>query len=357
MSERITDKDLATKVARRRLSVLEMAEALGNVSEACRRSGMDRTSFYEWRRRFQTHGLEGLKDLPPITKSQPNATTPETEAKIIEASLEHPSWGCVKLSDSLKLRGVSVSSPTVQKILIRNGMASVYDRWMKVEQRHLDEGIELTAEQIAKIEKYNPCFKERHVESSRPGELLCADTFFVGSLKGIGKVYLHGVVDTYGSYGFGFLHTGKKPECAATLLHNDVLPFYADHGLKVGAILTDNGPEFCGTQNHPFELYLALNGIEHRRTRVRTPRTNGFIERFNRTILDEFFRVAFRENYYETVDALQADMDVWLEHYNRERPHRGYRNRGKRPYDTVLEFAARQDSDSRNPNEKPAGKG
>ena len=109
MSERITDKDLATKVARKRLSVLEMAEALGNVSEACRRSGMDRTSFYEWRRRFQTHGLEGLKDLPPITKSQPNATTPETEAKIIEASLEHPSWGCVKLSDSLKLRGVSVS--------------------------------------------------------------------------------------------------------------------------------------------------------------------------------------------------------------------------------------------------------
>ncbi len=70
MSERITDKDLATKVARKRLSVLEMAEALGNVSEACRRSGMDRTSFYEWRRRFQTHGLEGLKDLPPIMKSQ-----------------------------------------------------------------------------------------------------------------------------------------------------------------------------------------------------------------------------------------------------------------------------------------------
>ena len=184
MSEKITEKDTATKLARKRLSVLEMVEALGNISEACRRGGMDRTSFYELKRRFQAHGLEGLKDLPPIIKSQPNATAPETEAKILEASLEQPSWGCVKLSDSLKIKGVSVSFPTVQNILIRNGMASVYDRWMKVEQRHLEEGIELTAEQAQKIEKYNPCFRERHVESSRPGELLCADTFFRGGSEG-----------------------------------------------------------------------------------------------------------------------------------------------------------------------------
>lgn len=338
MSGKRVEKDAATKVARQRLGVLEMAETLGNISEACRRSGMDRTSFYEWKRRFQTHGLEGLKDLPPIPKSQPNATTPEMEEKILECSLAHPSWGCVKLSDFLKLQGVSVSSPTIQKILIRNGMGSVYERWLKVEEKHLEEGIELTPEQIARIEKYNPCFKERHVESSRPGELLSQDTFFVGTMKGVGKVYLHAAVDTYGSYAFGFLHTGKKPECAAVLLHNDILPFYKEHGLTVQAILTDNGPEFCGTQNHPFELYLALNDIEHRRTKVRTPRTNGFIERFNRTVLNEFFRIAFRENYYETVEALQADLDQWLIHYNTERPHSGYRNRGKRPLDTVLDF-------------------
>jgi len=337
MAGKIVEKDATMKVARQRLSVLEMSEALGNISEACRRGGMDRTSFYEWKRRFQTMGLEGLKDLPPIPKSQPNTTTPETESKILETSYAHPSWGCVKLSDYLKLQGVSVSSPTIQKILIRNNMASVYDRWMRLEERHLDEGIELTAEQIAKIEKYNPCFKERHVESSKPGELLSADTFFVGALKGIGKVYLHAVVDTYGSYAFGFLHTGKKPECAATLLHNDVLPFYQEHKLRVSAILTDNGPEFCGTANHPFELYLALNDIEHRRTKIRTPRTNGFIERFNRTVLDEFFRISFRENFYESVEALQSDLDKWLSFYNTERPHRGYRNRGKRPLDTICD--------------------
>ena len=340
MSEKIVEKDSATKVARKRLSVLDMAETLGNISEACRRGGMDRTSFYEWKRRFQTHGLEGLKDMPPIPKSQPNTTTPETEAKILECSVAHPSWGCVKLSDFLKLQGVSVSSPTIQRILIRNNMASVYERWLRLEEKHLEEGLELTSEQIAKIEKYNPCFKERHVESSRPGELLSADTFYVGILKGIGKVYLHAVVDTYGSYAFGFLHTGKKPECAATLLHNDVIPFYQERNLTVSAVLTDNGPEFCGTVNHPFELYLAFNDIEHRRTKVKSPQTNGFVERFNKTVLDEFFRVTFRENFYESIDVLQKDLDAWLVHYNTERPHRGYRNRGKRPSDTILEFAS-----------------
>lgn len=337
--ERNTEKDAATKLAKHRLSVLEMAQSLGNISEACRRSGMDRTSFYEWKRRFQTYGLEGLKDLPPIPKSQPNSTTPETEALILECSLQHPAWGCVKLSDFLKLQGVSVSSPTIQKILIKNSMASVYDRWLKLEEKYLETGIELSPEQIAHIEKNNPCFKERHVESTKPGELLSQDTLYVGTIKNIGKIYLHAVVDTYGSYAFGFLHTGKKPECAAVLLHNDVLPFYKEHKLNVEAILTDNGPEFCGTDNHPFELYLALNDIEHRRTKPRTPRTNGFVERFNRTVQEEFFRVAFRENFYESIEALQTDLDKWLLHYNTERPHRGYRNRGKRPLDTVLDFS------------------
>ena len=124
---------------------------------------------------------------------------------------------------------------------------------------------------------------------------------------------------------------------AAILIHNDVLPFYASHGLKVGAILTNNGPEFCGTSNHPCEMYLALNDIEHRRAKVRTPRTNGFIERFNRIVLNEFFRLAFRNNFYESVEALQADLDQRLEHYNKECPHRGYRNLGKIPCATFLE--------------------
>jgi transposase InsO family protein len=165
-------------------------------------------------------------------------------------------------------------------------------------------------------------------------------TFYVGVLKGVGRVYLHAVVDTYGSYAFGFLHTTKQPEAAVAVVHNDVLPFYEERGLPVDAILTDNGREFCGKDTHPYELYLELNDIEHRKTQVRRPQTNGFVERFNRTVLDEFFRIVFRTKLYESVEVLQLDLDAWLVHYNTERPHQGYRNQGRRPIETIELFSA-----------------
>jgi transposase InsO family protein len=326
------------KIAYQRLSVLELAETLGNVSKACRQRGMSRTQFYEFKRRFQTHGFEGLKDLQPIHKSHPQTTPPEVVERILELSLNHPTWECARISDLLRLEGTYVSPPTVQSILNKHGMGSRYERLLKLEERVHEKAIELTPEQVAMIEKANPCFRERHVESSRPGELLAQDTFYVGHLKGVGKVYLQAVVDTYGSYAFGFLHTGKLPECAVAVLHNDVLPFYRRKGLAVSAVLTDNGREFCGTDTHPYELYFALNDIEHRRTKVRRPQTNGFVERFNRTVLDEFFRVVFRQKLYERLEDLQADLDDWLRHYNTERPHRGYRNMGKRPMDTIQDY-------------------
>jgi Integrase core domain len=143
-------------------------------------------------------------------------------------------------------------------------------------------------------------------------------------------------------YAFGFLHVSKQPEAAVAVLHNDVLPFYRQLDLPVGAVLTDNGREFCGTERHPYELYLALNDIEHRKTKVRTPRTNGFVERFNGTVLEEFFRPAMHQNLYASVDALQADLDAWLHHYNRERPHLGYRTQGRRPWETVELFVRQE---------------
>jgi transposase InsO family protein len=328
------------KIAKQRLSVLELAERLGSVSEACRRRGMDRTSFYEWKRRFQTHGLEGLKDLPPIAKSHPQAVAPEVEARIVELALDHPSYGCNKIEKLLSLEGPYVSNVTIQKILIEHGLGSRYDRWLALEKKSAEEGFELSADQVAYIEKLNPCFTERHVESSRPGELLSQDTFFVGTLKGVGRVYMHTVVDTYGSMAFGLLHTTKQPEAAVAVVHNEVLPFYEEHGVQVQAILTDNGREYCGTEAHPYELYLELNDIEHRRTKARRPQTNGFVERFNRTVLDEFYRIAFRQKLYESVESLQKDLDKWLHEYNYERPHLGYRNQGRRPWDTFELYLA-----------------
>ena len=323
------------KVARQKLSVLELAEALGNVSEACRRRGLSRQSFYEYKRRFADAGLEGLKDLPPVPKSHPMSTPESHVERLLALSLEHPAWGCNRLSDTLALEGISISAPTIQNLLNKRDLRSRYDRWLALERHAAAAGMELSGEQLRFLERQNPVWRERHVESSRPGELLCQDTFFVGRLKGVGKVYLHAVVDTFGSVGFGFLHTSKQPEAAVAVLHNQVLPFYAERYLIVGAVLTDNGTEFCGTPEHPYELYLALSDIEHRRTQVRRPRTNGFVERFQRTVQEEFFETAWRTTLYESVEALQEDLDRWLVHYNTERPHQGYRNLGRRPLDTV----------------------
>ncbi|NGQ93571.1 transposase [Brevibacillus sp. SYP-B805] len=268
------------KVAYQRLSVLELAEALGNVSKVFRERAMSRIQFYEYKRRFQTHGFEGLKDSLPIHKSHPQPTPKEVMDKLLEMSLNNPTWGWARLSDMLKLQGTYVSPPpTIQNILHKHGMGSRYARLLKLEEKVLQNPVELTAEQAILIEKANLCFHERHVESSRPGELLAQDTFIVGTLKRVGKVYLQAVVDTYGSYAFGFLHTEKLPECAIAFLHNDVLPFYRKHGLSVSVFFTDNGREFCGRETHPCELYLALNDIEHRKTRVRRPQTNCFVER------------------------------------------------------------------------------
>jgi transposase InsO family protein len=330
------------KVANQRLSLIKLAEALGNVSEACRRRGIDRTSFYEFKRRFQTHGFDGLNDLPPIPNSHPQTTPPEVVEKVLATSLTHPAWGCRRISGMLKLDGISISSVTIQNILTKHDMRTMYDRLLKIEDKTLKEGITLTAEQIQYLEQNNPCFRERHIESSRPGELLAQDTFYVGRIKGVGQVYLQVIVDTYGSYAFGHLYISKVPECSVEILHNEVLEQYRKWGLSIKAILTDNGTEYCGNDKHPYELYLALNDIEHRRTKVRRPRTNGFVERFNKTALNEFFRAAFREKFYETVDSLQEDFDEWLKHYNTERPHQGYRNNGKRPFDTIKEFICQE---------------
>ena len=301
-SSKTTTKDPHEKVARQRLSVLQLADSLGCVSEACRQSGMDRTSFYAWKKRFDEQGLEGLKDLPPIPHGHPAMKDQETVQRVLDEAILNPAWGCIKLSDHLKLQGVDISSPTVQKILIRHNLASRHDRFMALEEKHLKEGIELNTDQIRAIEKINPCFAERHVESSKPGELLCQDTKLIGTLSGIGRIYLHAVIGTYGSFAFGFLHTSKQPDAAVAVLYNDVIPTYKDWGISIETILTDNGREYCGTEAHPYELFLQLSDIEHRKTKVRSPQTNGFVERFNRTIKEDCITTAYRKKIYTSIE-------------------------------------------------------
>lgn len=325
------------KVAQKRLTLLQLAEKLGNVSKACRMHGVSRSQFYEYKRAFQERGFDGLIDKPPMPGPMPHELLPETKQRIIDLSLQHPTFGHQRIADQLRLEGVQVSASSVRNLWLKEGLETRYQRLLKLEEKAAKEkGFELTEEHIRLLEKANPCFRERHVESQYPGQLLSQDTFYVGRLKGIGRIYLQAVVDTFGSLAFGKLYISKRPETAVDILYDRVLPFYLEHGLLVEAILTDNGTEYKGRPMiHLYEIFLDLHDIEHRTTKVGRPRTNGFVERFNRTILDEFFRTAFREKFYESVEALQQDLDAWLHHYNHERPHRGYRNMGRRPIETL----------------------
>lgn len=326
------------KIAQKRLTLLQLAERLSNVSEACRHHGVSRSQFYEYKRAFQERGFEGLIDRPPIPKTFPNETPPELREKVMRLSLEHPARGPVQISDRLRLEDVTASPSTVRNLWLKEQMETRYKRLLRLEEERSGQDVELTEEQIRLLEKANPCFRERKVESPYPGYLLSQDTFMVGSLKGIGRIYLQAVVDTYGSFAFGKLYTSKVSETAVDILYDRVLPFYETQSLKVEHVLTDNGREYCGRPMiHPYQIFLEFNDIEHRRTQVARPRTNGFVERFNRTVLDEFFRETFRSKFYSSMEELQQDLDEWLHNYNYERPHRGYRNMGRRPIETIEE--------------------
>lgn len=325
------------KVAQRKLSMLQLAQELKSVSEACRLIGYSRSQFYEIKRAFQTGGLDALLDKPPIPGSTPHRLPEGLEKEIIEISIEHPAFGQQRISDEMAMREKMVAPTTVRNVWKRNDLGTRYKRMLALEEKSSAKGFKLSEEQIRLLEKHNPEFAERHVETFYPGYLLCQDTFYVGTLKGLGRLYLQAVVDTFSSYAIAKLYTSKIAITAADTMNDRVLPFFSAEGIAINAVLTDNGKEFKGkVEEHPYELFLALNDIEHRFTKVGTPRTNGFVERFNRTILDEFFREAFRKKFYSSVEELQKDLDRWLDHYNKKRPHRGYRNQGRKPYETFV---------------------
>ena len=160
----------------------------------------------------------------------------------------------------------------------------------------------------------------------------------MGTLKGVGRVYQQTFVDTYAKVGFAKLYDRKTPITAADLLNDRVIPFYEEHGIPLQRVLTDRGTEYCGNpERHEYELYLAVEDIDHTRTKAKSPQTNGIVERFHKTMLDEFYRIAFRKRVYATIDELQADLDLWMRAFNEIRPHQGKWCFGKTPMQTFID--------------------
>jgi transposase InsO family protein len=236
------------------------------------------------------------------------------------------------VAQELALKGIQISSTGVRGVWMRHGLLSKHERLLRLERAVREEKFTITEEQAKTLERFSPEFRERHIEVKKTGELVAVDTFFVGSLKGVGKVYLQSVLDCYSRYAWGRLYTSKLPVTAIHVLNTDVLPYFESHGATIQTVLSDNGREFCGrADSHPYELFLQLEGIEHRTTKVRRPQSNGFIERLHRTLLDEHFRIAGRTKWYETIEEMQQDLDAYLVQYNAKRPHQGRMMNGKTP--------------------------
>jgi len=321
------------KIARRKLTLLDLATDLGNVSKACKIVGYSRQQFYEIRRNFQTYGAAGLIDrLPGPRNPHPNRVPEQVEKAILDHALAHPCHGPVRVAHELTLAGHQVSSGGVRGVWPRHNLLTKHDRLLRLEKASAETKLALSEEQIRLLERFSPEFRERHIEAPHTGALVAVDTFFVGVLKGVGKVYLQTAIDCHSRYAWGRLYANKLPDTAVQVLNNDVLPTFEEHGATVEAVLSDNGREFCGREDqHPYELFLQLEGIEHKRTKVRRPQSNGIVERLHRTLLDEHFRVEGRKTWFETIDEMQVALDAYLVDYNTKRPHQGRGMKGRTP--------------------------
>ena len=327
------------RIIRNKLRLLNPAQKLGNVSKACKIMGLSRDTFYRYQAAVEGGGIEALVQVDRRRPNHKNRVEEATEAAVVAFALGYPAYGQVRASNELRKQGVFISPTGVRCVWLRHDLASFKRRLVALERKMAESGgVVLTEAQVMALErKRDDDLACGEIETAHPGYLGSQDTFYVGNMKGVGRIYQQTFVDTYAKWAAAKLYTTKTPITSAELLNDRVLPFFEEQGMGVLRILTDRGTEFCGkADQHDYELFLAINEIEHTKTKARHPQTNGICERFHKTMLNEFYQIAFRKKLYRSLEELQQDLDVWMEQYNTERTHEGKMCCGRTPFATML---------------------
>jgi transposase InsO family protein len=321
----------ADSLARLRKALMDRAERKeAPVTQLCREAGISRSRFYELRARYRRYGEAGLRPKPRPTERPDRRLSEPLRDAIIAYAVEHPTHGPRTIALVLaqpRYGGWRVSHGGVTNVLRRAGLSRRLARLAAAESLAASEGGPLTERILRRIRAIERA-RTVHIGSDTPGEELFFDTFYVGQLKGVGKVWQLSAVDGASSFGIARVVAGEKTAAVmARFLREDVLPACEAAGLRLVTATTDNGPEF-GTA---FGEACRTAGVRHHRIPPHSPNLNAFVERFQGTVLHLHYRVAFRYRFYTRAEDIDADLQAFLRFYNFERPHRGYRTAGRTP--------------------------
>jgi transposase InsO family protein len=308
-----------------RLQLFALAAEIG-VRPACRAMGVHHSTYYRWKRKVDRWGLEALRVRERRRPRMPNALGPHLEQRSLAFALAHPGFGPKRISAELareKWGGMRISPNGVYRVLLRHGLNTRGKR------------LALVAGYAARYERPPLPEAPRHVEASRPGELVGLDCFYVGRLSGTkGAVWQYTAIDVRSGFAWAELHASPRNPAArhCRTLVERVASELARAGWRLEAVITDNGSEFRAGH---FGEGLERLGVEQRRIRAGRPTANGHVERLQQTILEECWRPSFARSLVPRLTALERDLEQYLGYYNFDRAHTGRLTKGRVPGEIV----------------------